>query len=469
MPAEIETPKRQIDELNAIKLGSVAGSAELRYAGINAPAVVIDGVKTFGYIGQMNTELYATEGKYAEDQAIFETSTGVIAEAAAYRMSLTNLVKSARKIHMAGTDQVLWSERFRDASEEIYGEPSREVALPIALKLLEGIGSFSFEGGELSEMQSVTMSRLAVLISETSVEDGQHAQIDLLDTLCDDARELGGYLNERFAYEFEGIKDERVYEPTEQVELLLMAVAKRSEADNKWSKVQVRFDDKAGNFSVSSRDPENIYLNVGLQRASATGLEMKGLIGHEVFWHLERGLNGWERGDPIAATGFPGYESFEEGGGVFSEIGITGKVPTKHSDRYLDIAIALGKLDGVEWSRKELNDLVTARNILRAASETGEISQEQVEAESKKSKIHTDRMYRGGLGDESEAGRKGVFTKDIIYLDGVFLMQQYLKDRKAEGVPISAVYDYMTQGKFVALNPSHTEYMESKHGVVLVA
>jgi hypothetical protein len=139
--------------------------------------------------------------------------------------------------------------------------------------------------------------------------------------------------------------------------------------------------------------------------------EARGLLAHELLVHGLRGKNGYQTGDKKLGSGLPEYLDAEEGLGVLYEAAINVRLPDKVYDRYVDIALALGSVDGVQKPRQRLFDISYARQSLRAHTPD---SQQPDHALVSKVWAHVDRIYRGGRGDEFGT-RQAIFTKDIAY------------------------------------------------------
>ncbi len=455
---------RSIDELGSLKPNSRPGAERLTYDGINTPLYDEGGEL---HIGLMNESIYESEAKIADLWNTVESGEGVEAEAAAHELARINLVKTAREIHKTGTDKLLWSERFRHASIELYGQPSVEEAAQL-------LKSMSVEFSEIEITNQNLAAQRDYLVSEYNsvLKRGGHvisaSVIENQNTIIEDAKEFGQYITNEYKPVFDLVEEGRTYNAYEQKQVITEAIINLSNKEPKWNKVQVRLDDNAAHMSVGMKDPEDIHVSIGVNRPEASSEEMKGLLAHEVIWHLERGLNGWALNDPMMGAGFPYYEAFEEGGGIFAETGVSGEIPRKHKDRYLDIALALGILDNQPFSRQKLIELAEIRNLLVAYKDNnGSLSESDIVQTKKAAYSHVDRIYKGGIGDESDAGMAGVFTKDVIYYEGVIMMDKFSKLRKSKGISIEAMFGYLKLGKFNPLSEVQTKYVADHYGIKL--
>ena len=225
-----------------------------------------------------------------------------------------------------------------------------------------------------------------------------------------------------------------------------------AESDSDWSEWTVELLEDKDSLSIKPGAEKKIV--VGAQRRAAANDELQGLFGHEVLVHAQRSLNGRKKSD-ILSTGLPGYLDFEEGLGTFFEYAITGKIPQKNVDRYVDIAIGVGLMTDSGVSRITMMKFATAREILRA-----QLAETVIDETIIKSKVaaHINRLYRGTTGDAESIG---LFTKDIAYQKGFEEAGEYIADRLEAGESIENIIMYLLEGKFNPLDKRHVEYVDS--------
>lgn len=216
--------------------------------------------------------------------------------------------------------------------------------------------------------------------------------------------------------------------------------------DPDWDEWLVVPEDGGDKLSASG---QTATVTVGLNRADTAPHELKGLFAHEVLVHGLSAINGYKQSKELG-DGLPQYLDFQEGLGGFVEYAMTGDVPEKIVDRYVDIAYALGQLDGKQHTRSEM----IVRNLARAEkrNETADVRTDEIDMR-KTAIARANRIYRGTRGDE----HVGVFTKDIAYYRGFMAVGEYVDTQLADGHPIDAILDYLLQGKFDPRNPAHTE------------
>lgn len=304
----------------------------------------------------------------------------------------------------------LWSKRYTKAASEIYGLPDVEVA------------------------QRLSNTHRALETFEVGAE------------------ELGKYLRTKYAPVFQSLETDETtatLKPGQVASLFEKALHVLAENyDNDWNDWRVVRCEEKDSLSVIAGDKKIL---VGLQRANMKSKQLEPLFAHEVLIHAQRGLNGAKRGKELQ-TGLPGYLDFEEGLGVFVEYALSGEVSEKNIDRYLDIAYALGQLDGVEHTRQELLDRTfkranTRNEKFRRGKSTEDITKEVY--------AHVNRIYRGSLGNKYI----GIFTKDIAYYKGFLETGGYITAQLEAGKTIEGIMSFILEGKFDPTHPQHIQFI----------
>lgn len=311
----------------------------------------------------------------------------------------------------------MWSDRFTQSASEIYGEPDAELARQLWIDRQAGIETeppFAAAARVLREHLSATYSPVydALRLDLNSAEQIQP------DSIADRFEAALGILSEYY--------------------------------DEDWREWTICRDTEKDSLSVIANAKQIV---VGQRRANVSHSQLRSLFTHEVLVHAQRSVNGRKRSSKLA-TGLPGYLDAEEGLGVFAEYAVSGEVPQKNIDRYLDIAYALGQIDGQQHTRHELLDLVRSRALERNAQLPTPKSIDVIEQEVY---AHVNRIYRGSLGDSAI----GVFPKDINYHRGFVEMGGYIQTRLDEGNSIEEILHYLMLGKFDPTNPLHTEYVRN--------
>jgi len=312
----------------------------------------------------------------------------------------------------------VWSRRFTHASEELYGLPEPELAKSL---LREREGSSESTGEKIFE---------------------------------DAAENLGNYLNDYYSPVFDALdieSSQAMIDPSGIADKFEAGVAILAEQYNSdWSEWTVERNEEKDSLSVSSQSKKII---VGMRRVPEEPIKVKALFAHEVLIHAQRGLNG-VKVSKMLQNGLPDYLDAEEGLGVFVEYALTGEINEKNIDRYVDIAYALGQIDGEEHTRQELFDVVLKRSISRNELKKNKKSVETLTSEAY---TYVNRIYRGTPGSDMI----GIFTKDISYHKGFMSMGKYLSEEIIGGKKIEEIMKYLLTGKFDPTNAKHVGYMDS--------
>lgn len=345
----------------------------------------------------------------------------------------------------------LWANRFTIATTELYGEPERaEVAHLLSneyytLLQLRGDDRVSQQHVRilLDTYRPMAEAASSIVDSETleTSESLEKAAI----------QQYGEVILEKYKPLFDLVDnaDKDEFTATDLQELFTESLTWLKDNDDPdWAE----WEAVAKDGTSLSVDASNRKIQIATRRESATIQGTRGLIAHELLVHALRAKNGYKTGDKKLATGLSGYLDAEEGLGVLAEEAVNGELPDKAYDRYVDIAVALGVVDGVQKTRKELFKISYALQLVRA--------QLRGDNESTFATLeprvwgHIDRIYRGGKGDELGTNQ-AIFTKDIAYYVGYKQMAAYVANQLASGKSASEVFAYLSQAKFDPTNPQH--------------
>lgn len=356
--------------------------------------------------------------EYARMDKFWEAEQGSLAEhEAAQQLAMQYMLMGSLALTRTA-DPETWSKRYTQATSEIYGMPESDLAQTLWLEQQQS----------KSEVET-----------ELPFEEA--------------AEKMSAFLNEKYASVFAALDIESSTDTispsgiADRFEAALAILADEHDAD--WSEWTVERNDEKDSLSVVA--PSKKIL-VGMRRASVQPQQLKSLFSHEVLVHGLRGVNGRKVSKELG-TGLPGYLDAEEGFGVFVEYAISGKVSEKNIDRYVDVAYALGQIDGKEHTRQELLDHAMQRAIDRNSQSEIKKSMEDIE---KEIYAHVNRIYRGSLGNE----HVGVYTKDISYHKGFIDMGRYVKGQIDEGKTIEEIFSFLSMGKFDPTNPQHLAYID---------
>lgn len=347
-------------------------------------------------------------------------------------------------------------KQYTETSQRIFGVPNASEAVRLVQQRYKLIQRTDIQGDPIREKhRSKLLAFYHPFISGNQVRIAQDSNNDVHLKLSQVSTEISEYLHSKYGDLFIDIDDSRVYDSREIAAAMKRAVKYLHIDDEFWKNWNVLVRNQA-HLSVLAQDPQNLQIIVGEDRPSMDGRSLKGLIGHELLWHGVRATNGWKTGDPLMGSGFPGYEAFEEGGGVMIEAVLTGEVPRKCIDRYIDISLATGQVGGVAHTREELVDLSSSRNYLFS---TKPISYSHAR---KMALIHIGRIFR--LLSKKQA-QYGVSTRGISYYKGVSqVLDEYMRLR-ALGQSPETIMEYFEAGKFVQDDPLHQKYVSNQHDI----
>lgn len=339
-------------------------------------------------------------------------------------------------------NKLLWSKLFTRASIRIFGKPSRKEVSAIADAELRRFKEAAQLLGDAAEFAQPLLDAYKSL---TKYEVEVHRPIDKRYAAL--LGEVKQYFEKEYAEAFscfDNYPNSGSYGPHDVRAVFAEAILKLQEKNPLWEQWVVYMHDSA-HLSVN---PAEKKIHVGQHRAPIPATQIKGLFAHEVLIHAQRALNGGTIAKDLA-TGLPDYLVAEEGLGVLAEAAINGAIPDKVKDRYIDIALALGRKLRSPMSREEMYDICFRRAIVRNVLEDKEVEISVVE---KMTWEHVNRIYRGTLGNKYV----GVFTKDIAYYQGFIKIVKYLERARKKG-DLHDRIEYCLQGKFDPTQKQHRE------------
>lgn len=356
-------------------------------------------------------------------------------------LALYYFMRTASALQDGQHNPLLWTERFNQASSELYEVPEADEVQSMAREELAGfeeIAPDSYVARVYRQIASADAAAEQGALRLDSFQEGVFEEFEEAVDVISSAPE-GPYS----APQIRGLFDE--------------IIGRLGEDRPEWR--EWRVVDRPGKTMLAVY-ALNKTIEVPDGRADVeTRDELLGLTLHEIGVHAARAVFGYEQNDDMLAKGLPDYGDFEEGLGLLFEYMATGVVPSKSKDRYIDIALACGTVNGVTLTRDELQALGVDREQVRAEAR-GEVFDEQ--AADKKIQSHVNRIFRGGTGEvvESDNGPvQPVLTKDIIYYTGFKKATDYVSARLDAGDSPQEIIRYLLSGKFDATNPRHTDYV----------
>ena len=361
-------------------------------------------------------------------------------------------LRTAEKVVRSNeSNRDLWADRFTQATKELFGEPDKVESA----RLLGNEYRFlnTLHGNEAVSQQYVDflLSTYGYIISESGIslveEDNDEQEKEAI-------QKYGDAMLEKYNPLFDLIDEsgKTEFSPKDLKELFDDAIVwLKDNEDSDWGEWATIYTDN----TFLAVDVRNRVIKIGSRREVATAIDAKGLIAHELLVHALRGKNGYKTDDKELATGLADRGIAEEGLGILVEEAINGDLPDKAYDRYLDIAIALGSIDGIQRTRQETFDISFARQLIREQFR-GTFNEADIPSLKRRVWGHIDRIYRGGPGDSLDT-RQAIYTKDIIYYVGYKQMSKYVTEQLTSNRKPSEVLEYLSRGKFDPTKPEHVE------------
>jgi hypothetical protein len=350
-----------------------------------------------------------------------------------------------------GGNRDLWADRFTQATVELYGEPEKEEATRLVRNEYGFLSQLKGQEGVSQEHVNYLLDVYKPMLAEnTDVETDESA----VEKEKEAIHEYGEAMLTKYKPLFDLVDEagKTEFTASDLQELFGTALEWLKENDDTdWGEWTV-VDTDGTSLSV---DASNRKIKIASRRESATAQDTRGLIAHELLVHALRGKNGYKTGDKKLATGLAGYLDAEEGLGILAEEAVNGELPEKAYDRYIDIALALGSVDGVQRTRKEVFDISFARQLVRGQVK-GTVNKADIPSLERRVWGHVDRIYRGGRGD-NVGTRQAIFTKDIAYYVGYKQMAEYISEQLASGKDANEVFEYLSQAKIDPTNRQHVE------------
>lgn len=403
-----------------------------------------------------------TEKEKIPSIVVLKPITPSVESARSGRLNYENLEPSVIKHQPYDHDR--WN-RFLNTPADSLEEKNAAEQLALQYLLMTSLALTKTQKPELSEVWSKrytesTSSLYGVPESKIAQRlwDEQHSpdKEKAVEEFAEIAKLTGEYYRNKYGAVYEALCKDLSEEPITPSE-----IADRFEAalgvladkfDPAWKDWVVERNEEKDSLSVEKGQKKII---VGMKRANLLPEQLVPIFTHEGLVHTLRAING-SKIDKQLGTGLPGYLDSEEGLGIFVEYALSGEIPQKSKDRYVDIAYALGLIDGKEHPRQELLDLVQKRALDRndTAPEQYKKSFEDI---MKEVYSHVNRIYRGSLGNEFV----GIFTKDISYYIGFHEIANYIQSRVASGENVDDIMEFISTGKFDPTNPDHLEYLKT--------
>jgi len=367
-------------------------------------------------------------------------------QTAAIKLAEYELIETAHELQRAQTPvrQHELSQQFTSASINIFGSPNRVIVAYLLEQLLTELCVLQTNYNVDARLLDTLTQTYGDILDRSQTPREYVLPFDEA-VASDVARQFGQYLREQYPEPLDVFAGDaaRYCDAREVVERFDQALSILQAQDSTWRQWCVRVTDDA-NLSVNSAAKRII---VGANRAGIELGELQGLFAHEVMVHAQRAHNGERLGNGFS-QGLPGFINAEEGLGCFVEHALTGEAPVKMYDRYMDVALALGTLNGHSHTRKQLFTLVHARTKIRAQATGRQVDESCVE---RASWTHVNRIFRGTLGNDIV----GVFTKDVAYYEGYQKIVGFVIEELRSGASVEELWSLLVAGKFDPTDSSH--------------
>lgn len=320
---------------------------------------------------------------------------------------------------------------FVMANEGLYGKPNREVFSSLAANNLFNL--VEARDGDSEEISSLRLE-LQELVGSVSSTD--------FEPFAPDAElviRIGELVHERFNELVEHIDPERTYEVEDMSKALDIALDKIGGKDVGWRTVVVP------NSSVLAVSAHQKQVEVGENRKSIKGAELRGKVLHEVGVHTGRSINAEKAGWLSAAYGQNGYLDFEEAFATSLEDAYKGEFTNHGVNYYMVAGLAYG-LDG--HAPRDLRETFYVMWRMKALDRVkdGQITQEDITKAKANAFTSVMRLFRGTTGKD----RGVVYLKDMAYFNGQELAWGVLKNVKSQHD-----FNYLFAGKLDNSKPDH--------------
>ena len=273
------------------------------------------------------------------------------------------IMSAAKGIDSPDEHQETWADRFTQASCELYGAPDKQEALGLLraeYALLESLVG----NKNVSNENVMLLMRTYQGILENSVESSEASGIDIAKENVA-INQYGRAIRERYQPLFDLVdsSESADFSPQQLEHVFTSAITWLAEHDDRtWAEWSVEMTDG----TMLSVDAAAKKIKIASKREAASADDARALLAHELLVHALRGKNGHKASNKNLATGLANYLDAEEGLGILVEQAISGELPEKAYDRYVDIALALGVIDGKQKNRHEMFKISYARHLIRA-------------------------------------------------------------------------------------------------------
>ena len=388
---------------------------------------------------------------------VLESEPGSLEElSGARQLASEYLLRTAEGvIESSEENRDLWADRYTKATIELYGEPDSQEAARLLLTEYELLNQLKGNDTVSQPLVNFLLETYKPIIEGANIGEGDEQKED---TEAESIHQYGQAVIKKYGPLFEIVdrSEKSEFSPSDLEQLFNEVLEWMKENDDPdWNQWRVVIT-QGTSFSIDATD---LKINIASRRESATLQDTRGLIAHEFLVHALRAKNGYKTGNKELGIGLPGFLDAEEGLGILSEEAVNEELPAKAYDRYIDIALALGSIDGVERTRREIFQINFARQVIRSQIKGTFREEDLPSIERRVWGLIVDRIYRGGPGDNLGT-KQAIFTKDIAYYVGYKLMARFIKHELDSGKSADEVFQYLSQARFDPTNVQHTKELE---------
>jgi len=338
------------------------------------------------------------------------------------------------------------SDRFSEATVELYGEPEKAEVRRIAIRQIEGFYP-------LFDMPDVDHNALLRTLIYLNDQVGFYSR-ETVESESDSYEQMNAKIAEAFTRRFggalevfdkldpsiESLSPEQLKACFEQAKSVL------AESDPDWDNYGFDFSEKKS----CEYDKDSRQVLIGRLDEYKTN-RAKRLFIEEVLVHMQRAKNGAKTGDYLMEAGLPGIGDAEEGLAKVFQVAMGEPLGERSEDFYMDTAFALGSLGKPKLSRPELVGRYVDRMTIRHQAKGEQFDRAKLVHNAWR---YANRIYRGSLGNH----HVGVNTKDISYYLGYLKIREFTKSHLDAGLDPDKLLDYLLLGRFDPTKQDHADH-----------
>lgn len=399
-------------------------------------------------------EIYAQQAKSKDGQLFNEfvdSEPGTLEEEDRARaVAVGNFVLTGLQLQYSlGERREIVSQRFTEASIELYGRPEPDEVAALAARELNRVQSYKHNPAVDQERVARLEKFFSSQLQDNDLSVPEHMERSLIEAL-DQMKEMLASRYGNIAEIFnKAAADYRKLSPEQTSNVFKKAVAQLAEDNPAWNDWSV----EVGKTRAMSVNDRKRLISVGsISRATDKLLP---LFAHEVLVHAQRAVNGSKLQSYPAEHGMPDYLGAEEGLAKFVQIALSGDRTPVTSDIYMNTGFALGQLGQPQITRTQLQQIYLDKLIVTKQATGAEVDLPDMVS---KSWSHVNRIYRGSLGNEVVA----VNTKDIAYHKGFLQISSYVQQQIESGMSVEEIFDYLVSAKFDPTNPKHVGHIKAQ-------